>query len=102
MPAKRGQCDVCRYRWRLRKDGTVQVHYLYSGHDRAEEPCPGSGFLPRGTTPGECPACMAWLRENRFIVGACASVGISYNRSTGDMLRDFMNAFHARGHEEAA
>ena len=25
MSTKRGQCPVCRYRWRLRRDGTLQA-----------------------------------------------------------------------------
>jgi hypothetical protein len=44
-PAKRGQCSECRYRWRLRKDGTVQYHSLYSGEERHE--CTGSGKPPQ-------------------------------------------------------
>ena len=43
----RGTCDTCGYRWPLRKDGTVQSHHLYSGNDRCEEPCEGSGKPPR-------------------------------------------------------
>jgi len=43
---------------------------------------------------------MGWLRENRFIVYACASAGISCNRPAGAVLRDYMNTFHERGHQE--
>ena len=45
MTARRGQCPVCRYRWRLRKDGTLQAHHLYSGSERRPE-CEGSGKVP--------------------------------------------------------
>lgn len=45
MTATRGQCPVCRYRWRLRKDGTLQSHHLYSGSERQPE-CEGSGKPP--------------------------------------------------------
>jgi hypothetical protein len=44
---RRGTCDTCGYRLPLRKDGTVQSHHLYSGHDRCEESCAGSGKPPR-------------------------------------------------------
>lgn len=42
----RGRCSRCRYSFRLRKDGTVQTHYLYCGSARNYDPCGGSGLLP--------------------------------------------------------
>jgi len=42
----RGKCSVCRYSFRLRKDGTLQVHHLYSGCERCSTACRGSGLLP--------------------------------------------------------
>lgn len=35
------KCSVCPYRIRLRKDGTVSEHTLYSGS--TQHRCPGSG-----------------------------------------------------------
>ena len=46
---KRGRCDACRYTFPLRKDGTVQKHYLYSGSERRKNPCRGSGLAPFGS-----------------------------------------------------
>lgn len=46
MAAKRGQCPVCRYRFRLRRNGTLQAHHLYSGSDRNPRACEGSGEMP--------------------------------------------------------
>jgi hypothetical protein len=45
--ARRGTCTICGYRWPLRKDGTMQGHHLYSGNERYQEPCEGSGRPPR-------------------------------------------------------
>ena len=42
----RGRCSRCRYSFRLRKDGTVQAHYLYHGSSKNEWPCGGSGLMP--------------------------------------------------------
>jgi hypothetical protein len=41
---ERARCSACRYRWRLRKDGTVQHHQLYIGDELHE--CAGSGKPP--------------------------------------------------------
>ena len=35
----RGRCCRCRYSFRLRADGSVQTHYLYSGSQKHDEPC---------------------------------------------------------------
>jgi hypothetical protein len=102
MAVKRGQCSVCRYRWRLRKDGSLQEHYLYSGNERAEKPCAGSGKPPRQFDPNECGGCLEHLARQPFLVEACASVGIEYGKSTGAMLLDYFTRFHERGHQEAA
>jgi hypothetical protein len=40
----RGRCPKCRYRWPLRKDGTLGHHWLYAGNDRHE--CDGAGSAP--------------------------------------------------------
>ena len=101
MTAGRGQCPVCRYRWRWRKDGTLQPHHLYSGSERRPE-CEGSGKEPRPWDPHECTDCMVYLGAHPFLVEACASVGIERGRDTGSMLWDYLSDFHERGHQEAA
>ena len=46
-----------------------------------------------------CVKCSEWMM--RFGLGeACASVGIEHGKSTGQMMRDVVNAFHARRHCE--
>ena len=47
MSVLTGCCDACGFRHRLRKDGTMGAHYLYSGLDRDARPCEGVGKLPR-------------------------------------------------------
>lgn len=54
--ARRGRCSKCRYSWRLRKDGTVQVHYLYGQYwdgRRNDKPCDGSAEPPQARLEGE-------------------------------------------------
>lgn len=96
---KRGQCATCRYRWRLRKDGTVQEHHLYSGHDRVAEPCAGSGKPPRPFDPDECGDCFEHRLTTPGLAEACASVGIEHGKSAGAMLRDYLVQYHERGHQ---
>ena len=100
--ARRGQCSVCRYSFRLRKDGTVQAHHLYCGHDRSEEPCAGSRKPPRPFDPNECGDCLMHLQAKPFLAEACASVGIERGKDTGTMLREYLADFHERGHQEVA
>jgi len=40
-----GRCQICPYRWHLRKDGTLQAHNLWSGSN-ARWQCAGSGLKP--------------------------------------------------------
>ena len=102
MSAKRGQCSVCRFRFRLRKDGTVQEHHLYSGHDRAEEPCAGSGKRPRPFDPNECADCMMHIGR-AAVPGGSVRVGRDRRgKSTEAMLWDYLVQFHERKHQEAA
>jgi hypothetical protein len=99
MAATRGQCDVCGYRYPLRKDGTVQVHHLYCGSERYEEPCAGSGKPPRPFDPNECGECMSHRFETPGLAEAAASVGIEYGRN---LMWDYLVAFHEAGHREVA
>lgn len=106
-PPRRGQCPVCRYRFRLRKDGALQTHHLYSGSGRNEDPCAGSGKHPqplRWDPSGrpDCLPCLEYLFAQPHLVGACASVGIERGKSTGQMLCEYLSAYHDRDHEEAA
>ncbi len=48
-----------------------------------------------------CQECSDYMNEPRLIE-ACASVGIEKGKSTGQLLRETVNAFHARKHEEQA
>lgn len=98
---KRGQCSVCRYRYPLRKDGTIQGHHGFHGHDPAPE-CEGSRKPPRSFDPNECGECMAHRLSTPGLAEACASVGIEHGRSTDAMLWDYLALFHERGHKEAA
>lgn len=48
-----------------------------------------------------CPKCRAYyLSKHDALVGACASVGIEEGRSTGEMLRLYMEGYHRDGHRE--
>lgn len=98
-PRRRGQCRVCRYRYRLRADGTVQVHYLWCGNERLPV-CEGSGKPPRSFDPWECGDCMMHVFATRGLTEACASVGIEYGKSAGQMLYDYLAGYHDRGHRE--
>ena len=99
--ATRGRCPVCHHRYRLRKDGTLQAHHGYHGRDPAPE-CAGSGQWPAVRDVMECGGCVKYLNSQPHLAGACASVGIERGRSTGQMLREYLEAFHGRGHQEVA
>lgn len=99
MKARRGQCSVCRYRFRLRADGTVQAHYLWCGNER-QPTCEGSGKPPRPFDPQECGDCMMRVFATQGLTEACTSVGIEYGKSTGQMLHDYLAGYHDRGHRE--
>jgi hypothetical protein len=100
VPVKRGQCPVCRFRFRLRKDGTLMAHILYSNGQR--HACKGAGSPPRPFDPGECPECVGHRFGTPGLGEACASVGIENGRSASVMLREYLTAFHERGHEDPA
>lgn len=48
--ARRGTCNRCSFRQRLRKDGMVGEHFVYHGSER--EYCWGSLKPARGATQG--------------------------------------------------
>jgi hypothetical protein len=48
---RRGACSKCGYSYRLRRDGSIGVHHLYSGSGRYPDPCEGSGRPPKPSEP---------------------------------------------------
>ena len=48
----------------------------------------------------DCPECVEWIYDKPMLVEACASVGLSNGRSTGDMFVEFVSRYHNRGHRE--
>lgn len=46
----------------------------------------------------ECEKCQMFFLNRPFIVEACASVGMSNGKSTAEMLKIFMSAYHRKGH----
>ena len=79
----RGRCCRCRYSFRLRADGSVQTHYLYSGSQRTDEPCGGSGLMP-------------WVPDEEVVTGELHIDRIG-PRSVRDALRQ---AVRSAGHGE--
>lgn len=63
-------------------------------------------FVPRQSgviLPSEaaqCPDCWAHAASHPHLIGACASVGIEHGKSTAEMVRDYLAAYHERGHRE--
>jgi hypothetical protein len=103
MGAKRGQCAVCGYSIRLRRDGTLQAHGDMSSE--AADPfihCKGSGKPPRPFDPNECGECMEHRFSTPGLLEACFSVAIE-TRKTGEALMwDYLASYHESGHKEAA
>lgn len=109
VSAKRGQCATCLYRFRLRKDGTVQVHHLFCGSERNPEPCKGSGKPPRplgwdDAGRPDCGECLMYLYGPHagFLAEGIYSVSIETGGDPQQMLRDYLSAYHERDHKEAA
>jgi len=98
-PARRGQCPVCRYRWRLRADGTIQAHTLYSGRD--PHPCDGAGQLPAPFNYHDCGECLEHRFRTPGLAEAFASVGIEHGESAGQTAVSYFAAYHDRGHRDS-
>lgn len=96
----RGQCPVCRFRFRVRKDGTMQQHRLYCGTQA--HACEGSGKPAVPYDPDRCAPCMEYQFMTPGLAEACASVGIEHGRDSGAMLFDVLAAYHRNGHKEPA
>ena len=99
-PARRGRCDSCGKRQRLRRDGRVGTH------DNGGPGCPGTGKPPRpvrfpGAQP-DCGECALWLygQHAAMLIEACASVGMETGASAGEILMALVTAFHDGDHEE--
>jgi hypothetical protein len=45
----------------------------------------------------DCDRCQREM-DHPFLVTACASVGIEKGKSTGQMMREYIDSFHIRGH----
>jgi hypothetical protein len=105
---RRGWCDTCGYRFRLRRDGTVPGHRLYHGDVRDEEECPGSGkparplrFDPAGHP--ECGECLMYLSSHGAgLAEAVSSVSIETGGSPQQLLQDYLGAYHGRDHKEVS
>lgn len=103
MADSRGNCSVCRYRYRLLISGRLAKHYIY--HGNVGRVCAGSHKPTRlewvdarfGQEP-DCDPCRAYLSRDHM-VGAAASVGIEHGMTTGQMLRTLAEQYHANGHE---
>lgn len=60
-----------------------------------------STWNPEGTWPAEaagCGECAALVNAQPMLIGACASVGIEHGKSTRQMLREYLQGYHDRGH----
>lgn len=107
MTDRRGRCDTCGMRLRLRRDGTVAGHPDRNPTTPPRAACPGSGklarplrFDPKGHP--DCGECLMYLygRQSAVLAEAIASVAIENGRDPGQMLRDFLGRYHDRDHKE--
>jgi hypothetical protein len=98
VSAPRGRCPVCRFRFRLRADGTMQRHRLYSGG--GVRVCEGGGRPAVPYDPDTCGECLEYRFMTPGLGEACASVGIEHGRDGAAMLFDVLAAYHGNGHEE--
>jgi hypothetical protein len=98
MASKRGQCDICRYRYPLRTDGTVQSHRGQA----TGSPCGGSRRPPRRYDPNECGDCMEYYYGTPMLREAIWSVAIESPKSGDQLAWEFMESYHNAGHAEVA
>lgn len=101
MSGPRGRCPVCRYSYRLRKDGTVQRHHGYSGRNPLPD-CEGTGQAPLPWNPDQCGDCTEYRYMTPGLAEACASVGIEHGKDAGTMMFSVLSAYHHNGHRETA
>lgn len=96
----RGQCPVCRYSYRLRADGAMQRHHVYSGTTKYL--CEGSGGVPVPFDPETCGGCLEYRFMTPGLTEACYSVGIENGKDGAVLLHEVLEAYHRSGHREAA
>lgn len=96
----RGQCPSCRFRFRLRADGAMQQHRIYSGGEG--HVCGGSGKPAVSWDPNACGVCMDYLYGTPMLHEACWSVGIEVGKDGNALLREVLAAYHGNGHRELA
>lgn len=64
----------------------------------------GDTLIPMGilseTTCGKCLEYLMPVQRYWTLREACASVGIEHNKSTDQMMFEYIRAFHDRGHQE--
>lgn len=101
MAARRGQCSACRYRYPLRKDGTIGGHHGFHGNTPAPE-CEGSRKPPVPFDPNLCGDCMEHRFSTPGLAEACFSVAIESRSSGESLMWDYLVAYHESGHQEAA
>ena len=51
-------------------------------------------------SPMDCPKCMEYWDRQPCLAAACASVGIEHGKSMEQMLFEFFESFHERGHKK--
>jgi hypothetical protein len=49
----------------------------------------------------DCPECLEYYYSQPHLVHACASVGISHNKTTEEMLVMVISGYHHSDHREA-
>lgn len=96
----RAQCPACHFRWRLRKDGTLQRHHIYSG--TGKRLCEGSGGEPVPHDPDACGGCLEYRFMMPGLMEACYSVAIESGKDGAALMREVLAAYHRRGHRMAA
>ena len=48
----------------------------------------------------DCSECRAFLDSNPHLIGAAASVGIEHGKSTSQVIMEYLQVYHMRGHQE--
>jgi hypothetical protein len=100
VTAKRGQCPICRYRYPLRKSGTMQAHSGFIGSER-QPPCEGGGKPPVPYNPETCGPCQMYYYGTPGLMEAIWSVAIESPKSGERIAWEFLEAYHEAGHVDA-
>lgn len=114
MRAKRGQCNTCGFRYRLRKDGMIGWHKTIQvissdtmGVQAARRPCGGSHKPPRplrftGNGEPDCGECLIYLYSpaTALLTEAIYSVSIESSKGPRQPYREYFLHYHDNGHRE--